>query len=65
MLSLEFVALSNLKPKRWGYIEYLSLVTAMASFNFEVYTGTITRVEGKPDIGASGNMVLKRVQLEH
>ncbi|XP_051948260.1 piggyBac transposable element-derived protein 2-like [Xyrauchen texanus] len=27
--------------------------------NFEVYTGTITRAEGKPDIGASGNIVLK------
>ncbi|XP_062870839.1 granulocyte colony-stimulating factor receptor-like [Trichomycterus rosablanca] len=27
--------------------------------NFEVYTGTITPAEGKPDIGASGNIVLK------
>lgn len=47
------------KPKRWGYKVFILADCHGIIYNFEVYTGTITQAEGKPDIGASGNIVLK------
>ncbi|XP_062843269.1 piggyBac transposable element-derived protein 3-like [Trichomycterus rosablanca] len=47
------------KLKRWGYKIFILADSNGMIHNFEVYTGTITPAEGKPDIGASGNIVLK------
>ena len=46
------------KPHKWGYKIFALCDTAGILYNFEVYTGKISPVEGEPDLGASSNIVL-------
>ena len=53
------IAYNPKKPKTWGYkIDVLSGMDGLIH-NLEVYTGKIEPCPGKPDIKASGNIVLR------
>ncbi|KAH8009278.1 hypothetical protein HPB51_014247 [Rhipicephalus microplus] len=47
------------KPQKWGYKLFLLWDECGLMHNFEVYTGKILPQPGFPDIGASGNIVLR------
>ncbi|XP_064463589.1 piggyBac transposable element-derived protein 3-like [Ornithodoros turicata] len=47
------------KPHKWGYKIFVMCDSHGIAHSFEVYTGIITPVPGFPDIGPSGNIVLK------
>ncbi|XP_058881426.1 piggyBac transposable element-derived protein 3-like [Acipenser ruthenus] len=51
------------KPKRWGYKLFLLSDSNGIIYNFDIYTGSISPVDGMPDIGASGNVVLRLVSI--
>ncbi|KAL3213306.1 hypothetical protein MRX96_051731 [Rhipicephalus microplus] len=50
------------KPQKWGYKVFLLCDAQGMVHSFEIYTGRIDAVPGEPDIGASGNIVLKLSQ---
>lgn len=52
-----------MKPKRWGYKIFVLCDRNGIAYNFDFYTGPITSVEGFPDLGASGNIVLKLASI--
>ncbi|XP_041920584.1 piggyBac transposable element-derived protein 2-like [Alosa sapidissima] len=47
------------KPKRWGYKVFVLADQHGIVHNFEFYTGAVPAADGMPDIGASGNVVLR------
>ena len=47
------------KPKKWGYKIFVLADEKGIVYNFDIYCGKIYPVDGYPDIGASGNIVLK------
>ncbi|KAL3179019.1 hypothetical protein MRX96_038269 [Rhipicephalus microplus] len=51
------------KPKKWGYKLFLLCDERGIMYNFEVYTGKILPQQGFPDIGASGNIVLRMASI--
>ena len=51
------------KPKRWGYKIFVLTDDKGIVYNFDIYCGKIHSVEGFPDIGASGNIVLKLASI--
>lgn len=51
------------KPKKWGYKLFLLCDECGLMYNFEVYTGKILPQPGFPDIGASGNIVLRMASV--
>ncbi|XP_024119090.1 piggyBac transposable element-derived protein 3 [Oryzias melastigma] len=51
------------KPYKWGYKIFVLCDTNGLVHSFDIYTGKIDPVPGKPDIGASGNIVLKLAQV--
>ncbi|XP_062256971.1 piggyBac transposable element-derived protein 2-like [Platichthys flesus] len=53
------------KPHKWGYKIFVLCDTKGLVHSFDIYTGTIDPVPGEPDIGASGNIVLKLAQTIH
>ena len=48
-----------MKPKHWGYKIFILADQHGIVDNFDVYTGSIQPWPGFPDIGVSGNIVLK------
>lgn len=50
------------KPHKWGYKLFVLCDSTGIVHNFQVYTGSISSVNGLPDIGSSGNIVLKLVE---
>ncbi|KAK8779772.1 hypothetical protein V5799_018886 [Amblyomma americanum] len=51
------------KPKKWGYKLFLLCDECGIMYNFEVYTGKIFLQPSFPDIGASGNIVLRMASV--
>lgn len=51
------------KRSKWGYKVFLLCDPESMVHSFEIYTGRIDAVPGEPDIGASGNIVLKLLQM--
>lgn len=47
------------KPKRWGYKMFVICDVKGLVYNFELYTGKEVQPPELPDIGASGNVVLR------
>ncbi|XP_063230174.1 piggyBac transposable element-derived protein 2-like [Bacillus rossius redtenbacheri] len=50
------------KPHKWGYKEFILSDSNGLVHNLEMYTGSIAPVEGIPDIGPSGNIVLRLLE---
>ncbi|XP_040072936.1 piggyBac transposable element-derived protein 2-like [Ixodes scapularis] len=50
------------KPHKWGYKIFILCDSRGVVHSFDVYTGHIDQVPGFPDIGASGNIVIKLAQ---
>ena len=50
------------KPKKWGYKVYILTSVDGVIHNMEFYSGAILPVQGKPDLKASSNIVLRLVQ---
>lgn len=50
------------KPKKWGYKVYVMSGTDGIIYNWEFYTGKILPCAGQPDLGASGNIVLRLLE---
>uniref|UniRef100_A0A667X1E5 PiggyBac transposable element-derived protein domain-containing protein n=1 Tax=Myripristis murdjan TaxID=586833 RepID=A0A667X1E5_9TELE len=53
------------KPHKWGYKIFVLCDTKGLVHSFDIFTGKSDPVPGEPDIGASGNMVLKLAQVIH
>uniref|UniRef100_A0A8C9ZPR0 PiggyBac transposable element-derived protein domain-containing protein n=1 Tax=Sander lucioperca TaxID=283035 RepID=A0A8C9ZPR0_SANLU len=53
------------KPYKWGYKIFVLCDTTGLVHSFDIFTGKIEPVPGLPDIGASGNIVLKLAQVIH
>ncbi|XP_070691520.1 piggyBac transposable element-derived protein 3-like [Pempheris klunzingeri] len=53
------------KPHKWGYKIFVLCDTKGLVHSFDIFTGKIDPVPGEPDIGASGNIVLKLAQVIH
>eukprot|EP00066_Takifugu_rubripes_P019441 XP_011608707.1 PREDICTED: piggyBac transposable element-derived protein 3-like [Takifugu rubripes] len=51
------------KPYKWGYKLFVLCDTTGLVHSFEIFTGEIGPAPGQPDIGASGNIVLKLAQV--
>ena len=51
------------KPKIWDYKIFVLTDDKGIVYNFDIYCGKIHLVEGFPDIGASGNIVLKLASI--
>ena len=51
------------KRKRWGYKIYVLTDSSVIAYNFEVHTGPILPINGMPDIGESGNIVLQLASI--
>ncbi|XP_032364124.1 piggyBac transposable element-derived protein 3 [Etheostoma spectabile] len=47
------------KPKRWGYKILILAGSDGVPHNFEIYTGRVVQHPELPDVGASGNVVLR------
>ncbi|MGH0142404.1 UNVERIFIED_CONTAM: hypothetical protein FKN15_076157 [Acipenser sinensis] len=50
-------------PKRWGYKVFVLSDSNGILYNFDIYAGSISPVDGMPDIGASGNVVLQLASI--
>lgn len=50
------------KPKKWGYKIFVCSGSNGLIFDFEIFTGSIDVCPDQPDIGASGNIVLRLLQ---
>ncbi|KAG0431623.1 hypothetical protein HPB47_021608 [Ixodes persulcatus] len=46
-------------PQKWGYKIFILCDSRAVVNSFDEYTGHIDQVPGFPDIGASGNIVIK------
>ncbi|XP_043994869.1 chimeric ERCC6-PGBD3 protein-like isoform X2 [Gambusia affinis] len=53
------------RSRRWGYKIFVLCDTKGLIHSFDVFTGKIDPLPGEPDIGASGNIVLKLAQVIH
>ncbi|XP_028448168.1 piggyBac transposable element-derived protein 2-like isoform X1 [Perca flavescens] len=53
------------KPYKWGYKIFVLCDTTGLVHSFDIFTGKIEPVPGLPDIGVSGNIVLKLAQVIH
>ncbi|KAM3626100.1 uncharacterized protein V6R79_022451 [Siganus canaliculatus] len=53
------------KPYKWGYKIFVLCDAKGLVHSFDIFTGRIEPVPGEPDIGASGNVVLKFAQVIH
>uniref|UniRef100_A0A8C6U166 PiggyBac transposable element-derived protein domain-containing protein n=1 Tax=Neogobius melanostomus TaxID=47308 RepID=A0A8C6U166_9GOBI len=53
------------KPYKWGYKIFMLCDTKGLVHSFEIFAGKIDPVPGQPDIGASGDVVLKLAQVIH
>ncbi|XP_027891620.1 uncharacterized protein LOC114155757 isoform X2 [Xiphophorus couchianus] len=51
--------------RRWGYKIFVLCDTKGLIHSFDVFTGKMDPLPGEPDIGASGNIVLKLAQVIH
>ena len=51
------------KPKKWSFKIFVLTDNKSIVYNFDVYCGAIKPVNGFPDIGASGNIVLQLAQI--
>uniref|UniRef100_A0A667WQ57 PiggyBac transposable element-derived protein domain-containing protein n=1 Tax=Myripristis murdjan TaxID=586833 RepID=A0A667WQ57_9TELE len=51
------------KPHKWGYKIFVLCDTKGLVHSFDIFTGKTDPVPGEPDIGASGNIVLKLAQV--
>ncbi|XP_023195555.1 piggyBac transposable element-derived protein 3-like [Xiphophorus maculatus] len=50
------------KPKKWGYKIFILAGSDGVPHNFEIYTGRVVQPPELPDVGASGNVVLRLAQ---
>uniref|UniRef100_H2L551 PiggyBac transposable element-derived protein domain-containing protein n=1 Tax=Oryzias latipes TaxID=8090 RepID=H2L551_ORYLA len=50
------------KPKKWGYKILVLAGSDGVPHNFEIYTGRVVQPPELPDVGASGNVVLRLAQ---
>uniref|UniRef100_A0A3Q4MXL3 PiggyBac transposable element-derived protein domain-containing protein n=1 Tax=Neolamprologus brichardi TaxID=32507 RepID=A0A3Q4MXL3_NEOBR len=50
------------KPKKWGYKILILTGSDGIPYNLEVYTGRVNQPPELPDVGASGNVVLRLAQ---
>uniref|UniRef100_A0A3P9I8W3 PiggyBac transposable element-derived protein domain-containing protein n=1 Tax=Oryzias latipes TaxID=8090 RepID=A0A3P9I8W3_ORYLA len=50
------------KPKKWGYKILVLAGSDCVPHNFEIYTGRVVQPPELPDVGASGNVVLRLAQ---
>uniref|UniRef100_A0A3B3IBA3 PiggyBac transposable element-derived protein domain-containing protein n=1 Tax=Oryzias latipes TaxID=8090 RepID=A0A3B3IBA3_ORYLA len=50
------------KPKKWGYKILVLAGSDGNPHNFEIYTGRVVQPSELPDVGASGNVVLRLAQ---
>ena len=50
------------KPKKWGYKMFVCCDAKGLTHDIEIYTGKIEHCPGQPDIGASGNIVLRLLE---
>lgn len=50
------------KTKKWGYKIFVCSGISGIIHNFEIYTGRIDQCPNQPDVGASGNIVLRLLQ---
>ncbi len=50
------------KPKKWGYKIFVASGVNGLIHDFEIYVGRIDKCPGQPDVGASGNIVLRLLQ---
>ncbi|KAM4724785.1 uncharacterized protein FYW61_013082 [Anableps anableps] len=53
------------RSRKWGYKVFVLCDTKGLVHSFDIFTGKIDPVPGEPDIGASGNIVLKLAQVIH
>ncbi|KAK1882966.1 PiggyBac transposable element-derived protein 2 [Dissostichus eleginoides] len=51
------------KTKHWGYKIYVLSDSNGIAYNFQVHTGPMSPMDGMPDIGASGNIVLRLASI--
>nr|CAH7720120.1 unnamed protein product [Callosobruchus chinensis] len=51
------------KPKKWGFKAFVMCDSKGIVYNWEMYTGAIQPDPGLPDVGASGNIVLKLAKI--
>lgn len=51
------------KPYKWGYKVFVMCDTNGLVHNFQIYTGVISSVPGRLDIGSSGNIVVKLAEV--
>lgn len=47
------------QPYKWGYQLFVLCGTKGLVHSFDIFTGKIDPAPGQPDIGASGNILLK------
>ncbi|CAK9814101.1 PiggyBac transposable element-derived protein 3 [Anthophora plagiata] len=47
------------KPKKWGYKVFLLCDSSGLIYNFEIYTGKVVHDHELPNVGSSGNVVLR------
>lgn len=50
------------KPKKWGYKILISTGSDEIPHNLEVYNGRVNQPPELPDVGASGNAILRLAQ---
>lgn len=53
------------KPYKWGYKIFVLCDTKGLVHSFDIFSGKTDPAPGQPDIGASGNVVLKLAQVIH
>ncbi|XP_047239310.1 piggyBac transposable element-derived protein 2-like [Girardinichthys multiradiatus] len=53
------------RSRKWGYKIFVLCDTKGLVHSFDIFTGKLDPVPGEPDIGGSGNIVLKLVQVIH
>uniref|UniRef100_A0A3Q3VTB7 PiggyBac transposable element-derived protein domain-containing protein n=1 Tax=Mola mola TaxID=94237 RepID=A0A3Q3VTB7_MOLML len=53
------------KPYKWGYKIFVLCDTKDLMHSFDIFSGKTDPAPGQPDIGASGNVVLKLAQVIH
>ncbi|XP_046814165.1 piggyBac transposable element-derived protein 3-like [Vespa crabro] len=51
------------KSKKWGYKAFLLCDSSGLIYNFEIYTGKVIRDPELPNVGSSGNMVLRLAKI--
>ncbi|XP_035731240.1 piggyBac transposable element-derived protein 3-like [Vespa mandarinia] len=51
------------KPKKWGYKAFLLCDSSGLIYNFEIYTGKVIHDPELPNVGSSGNVVLRLAKI--